>query len=260
MRRIVVGTLGVVLIAGSIASLGAAASATGTTAHKAEAVQIASATSSTFLKTRFARGNTVPGDRDSSPKSIDHVYELQYRLRWEGLFRGTPNGVYGKKTTRAVKRFQKRVKLRPSGRANHATWAKLIKSTIRGKSSIPRRCKTSGWHACYDRKRNRVTLWRSGTLHNEWLVRGGAARYKTRTGDFQVFRRSRHHVSSLYNTPMPYAQFFSGGQALHASYYMVNPFRGHSHGCVNMYISDAKQLWSITHSKRLRVHVYGRWS
>lgn len=260
MSRIVIGALGLVLTAASFTGLGMPASATGATTRQVGSAQVPAASASSFLKTPFARGNTVPGDRDSSPKSIDHVYELQYRLRWEGLFRYAANGVYGPRTTLAVKRFQKRVKLRQSGKAGHATWAKLIRTTVRAESSIPKRCKSSGWHACYDRKRHRVTLWRSGKLHNEWLVRGGAAKYKTRTGDFQVFRRSRNHVSNLYNSPMPYAQFFSGGQALHASYYMVNPFRGHSHGCINMYITDARQLWSITHTKRLRVHVYGSWS
>jgi lipoprotein-anchoring transpeptidase ErfK/SrfK len=41
---------------------------------------------------------------------------------------------------------------------------------------------------------------------------------------------------------------------------MMDPFSGHSHGCVNMYIEDARQLWSLTSNVRLGVHVYGRWS
>jgi lipoprotein-anchoring transpeptidase ErfK/SrfK len=40
---------------------------------------------------------------------------------------------------------------------------------------------------------------------------------------------------------------------------MINPFVDHSHGCVNMYIEDARQLWKLTHSKRLHVSVYGAW-
>jgi lipoprotein-anchoring transpeptidase ErfK/SrfK len=83
---------------------------------------------------------------------------------------------------------------------------------------------------------------------------------ETRTGHFRVFYRNIDHVSSLYNSPMPYSQFFSGGQAFHGSTYMMDPFSGHSHGCVNMYIEDARQLWSLTSNVRLGVHVYGRWS
>jgi lipoprotein-anchoring transpeptidase ErfK/SrfK len=59
---------------------------------------------------------------------------------------------------------------------------------------------------------------------------------------------------------MPYAQFFSGGEALHGSRYMVDPFVGHSHGCVNMYVEDARVLWRLTSKHRLMVHVYGRWA
>ncbi len=58
---------------------------------------------------------------------------------------------------------------------------------------------------------------------------------------------------------MPYSQFFDGGQALHGSGLMMDPFVGHSHGCINMYIEDARQLWNLTHNKRLYVSVYGAW-
>jgi hypothetical protein len=40
---------------------------------------------------------------------------------------------------------------------------------------------------------------------------------------------------------------------------MMSPFVDHSHGCVNMYIEDARQLWGLTAAKRLFVTVYGAW-
>jgi hypothetical protein len=40
---------------------------------------------------------------------------------------------------------------------------------------------------------------------------------------------------------------------------MVDPYDGHSHGCVNLYIEDARQLWLLTSERRLYVHVYGAW-
>ncbi|MGN6576653.1 MAG: L,D-transpeptidase, partial [Nocardioides sp.] len=54
-------------------------------------------------------------------------------------------------------------------------------------------------------------------------------------------------------------QFFSGGQALHGSRLMMNPFIGHSHGCVNFWVEDARQLWNLTADGPLRVRVYGAW-
>ncbi|WP_370619200.1 L,D-transpeptidase family protein [Mumia sp. Pv 4-285] len=245
---------GVVAMGGTASAAPAAtdvaASPTSATARTAEARK---------TTTRLYRATTRPGDRDSSVHSIKHVRELQYRLRWAGVFKGSVNGTYGPQTKKAVKKFQKRHGLKRSGVATTATWRVLLAKTVRGKAKMPKRCKSSGWNACYDRSRHQVVLYKSGKLWNTWLVRGGASYAKTRTGKFSVFWRSKDHVSSIYEARMPYAQFFSGGQALHASYLMMDPFVGHSHGCVNFYIPDAKQLWALTAKKPLKVTVYGAW-
>ena len=66
-------------------------------------------------------------------------------------------------------------------------------------------------------------------------VRFGSDELPTREGAFAVFRKSRDHVSSLYDTPMPFAMFFSGGQAVHYSPdFAANGYNGASHGCVNV--------------------------
>jgi hypothetical protein len=41
---------------------------------------------------------------------------------------------------------------------------------------------------------------------------------------------------------------------------MMNPYSGHSHGCVNFWTEDARQLWRLTSTTPLRVQVYGRWN
>jgi lipoprotein-anchoring transpeptidase ErfK/SrfK len=113
---------------------------------------------------------------------------------------------------------------------------------------------------CYDRRRHQASLYHHGRLHNSWLVRGGSYSTQTRTGNFQVQWRSKRHRSRTFGgAPMPYSQFFSGGQALHGSRNMMDPYQGHSHGCVNFWVEDARQLWNLTHDKRLFVHVYGAW-
>ena len=211
-------------------------------------------------KERFAREFTRRGDSDSSVYDIEHVRELQYRLRWAGVYKGPVTGTFGDLTRGAVKRYQRREDLEVTGTANARTWKQLIPQTVRGRTAIPNRCKLrNGRHICYDRTRHQVTLWKRGTLWNSWLVRGGDYSYQTRTGHFSVYSRDRDHVSGLYGSPMPYSQFFSGGQAFHGSTYMTDPFSGHSHGCVNMYIEDARQLWRLTSKQPLKVHVYGAW-
>jgi hypothetical protein len=209
---------------------------------------------------RFARELVKFRQRDRSPYRIEHVTELQWRLKREGKFRFRPNGRYGTATRAGVKRFQRRHDLRVSGNANKATWRVLLKRSNKNMRGARRRCRGSGWHVCYDRRNHQTTLWRNGRLWNSWLVRGGSSAHKTRTGTFTVFRRDKDHRSNLFGSPMPYSQFFSGGQALHGSRNMMDPYEGHSHGCVNMFVEDARQLWSLTHDRRLRVHVYGRWS
>ena len=57
----------------------------------------------------------------------------------------------------------------------------------------------------------------------------------TREGLFHVGRKSRDHVSRLYGSSMPYAMFFSGGQAVHySSDFAARGYAGASHGCVNV--------------------------
>jgi Putative peptidoglycan binding domain/L,D-transpeptidase catalytic domain len=211
------------------------------------------------MRQKWAREVTRYGDADTSVYHIQHVRELQYRLTWAGVFDSTVNGQFGKATRAAVKQYQEREGLHITGMAGHLTWAHLIHDTIRRRGMIPRICATDGWHACYDRYAHQVTLWHDGEMKNSWLVRGGEYGIETRLGTHTVYSRDIDHVSRLFDAPMPYAQFFDGGQALHGSVYMIDPFVDHSHGCVNMFLEDARQLWNITSDKKLVVTVYGAW-
>lgn len=212
------------------------------------------------LRDRFSREVVQRGDVDRDPYHIEHVYEVQLRLQRLGLFDVRPTGTFGPITEAGVKAFQKRNGLPVTGRVGYSTWPPLIRQSVRGRAGVPTDCKSTGWHACYDRWWHQVNLYHNGKLFSSWLVRGGSATTPTRTGRFHVYYRDVDHVSSLFNTPMPYSQFFSGGQALHGSRVMMDPYVGHRHGCVNSWTEDARQLWKLSSSRRLRVHVYGRWS
>jgi lipoprotein-anchoring transpeptidase ErfK/SrfK len=66
-------------------------------------------------------------------------------------------------------------------------------------------------------------------------VRFGAKATATREGAFSVGWKSRNHVSKLYDSAMPFAMFFSGGQAVHySSDFAARGYSGASHGCVNV--------------------------
>lgn len=87
-------------------------------------------------------------------------------------------------------------------------------------------------------------------------IRSGKPGFPTRTGRFTVGWRNAEHTSTQYHAPMPFAQFFSGGQAFHGRY--ATPFyEPGSHGCVNLAYRDAERLWQ-TLIKGDTVYIYGR--
>ncbi|MFH8567061.1 L,D-transpeptidase [Streptomyces sp. NPDC017993] len=87
-------------------------------------------------------------------------------------------------------------------------------------------------------------------------IRSGRSALGTRTGTYRVYLRVRNHTSTLYNTPMPFAQFFDRGEALHGVYGDIYESPG-SHGCVNLQWMDAERLWDVL-KKGDTVYVWGR--
>ena len=68
----------------------------------------------------------------------------------------------------------------------------------------------------------------------------------TARGQFTIYRKEGAHcVSTKFpvgrgGAPMPYCMFFKGGFAMHGSYEV--PGYNDSHGCVRMFVNDAKWL------------------
>ncbi|MGW7254160.1 L,D-transpeptidase family protein [Streptomyces sp. NPDC054834] len=174
------------------------------------------------------------------------VRELQARLRQiDWLFDG-PTGTYDDLTEQAVKGFQRKRGLPQTGRTDTVTWRRLIGMThqpgtwelylMGGQPAAAPdpRCLT-GRAVCIS-KTTRTLRWMiDGRTVSTMAVRFGTQYTPTREGVFHVYWKSRHHVSTLYDSPMPYAMFFSGGQAVHYSYdFAARGYAGGSHGCVNV--------------------------
>ncbi|HSV37649.1 MAG TPA: L,D-transpeptidase, partial [Nocardioidaceae bacterium] len=95
------------------------------------------------------------------------------------------------------------------------------------------RC-TTGRALCVDKASSSVRWVVDGEVLLSLDARFGGNGYFTREGAFSVYLKSRDHVSDLYDTSMPFAMFFSGGQAVHYSPdFAANGYNGASHGCVN---------------------------
>jgi lipoprotein-anchoring transpeptidase ErfK/SrfK len=93
----------------------------------------------------------------------------------------------------------------------------------------------TGRAMCIDKTTRKLTWIVDGQVQYAMQVRFGSQELPTREGAFQVNSKSRDHVSTLYHTKMPFALFFSGGQAVHYSPdFAANGYNGASHGCVNV--------------------------
>ena len=189
-----------------------------------------------------------------------------YRKKAE-KFLGRP--VDGKQSTadrKAIRAFRNRHGIRPNiGYAGPVTWGVMdlmdLMNKQRAVGKNPNKAGTcptgKGRIACVGLTR-RLSWIQDGKklVHGPVPVRTGRSGYGTRTGLKKVYWRNKNHVSAIYDVPMPYSQFFGGGQAFHsAGVSMWNP--PGSHGCVNMTKTAATTYWSLPKTGD-DVHVYGR--
>ncbi|MFF4601945.1 L,D-transpeptidase family protein [Streptomyces sp. NPDC001339] len=174
------------------------------------------------------------------------VRELQARLAQLGLFDHVPTGNYASVTAAAVRAFQQRQGLPRTGAVQPEAWRTLLARThrpspaeLRPRTARPvgaadPRC-LRGRVICISKRSNILAWIVDGQVVSAMDVRFGSQYTPTREGTFAVTFKSRHHVSTIYHTAMPYAMFFSGGQAVHYSAdFAARGYTGASHGCVNV--------------------------
>ncbi|MEU6624715.1 L,D-transpeptidase family protein [Streptomyces litmocidini] len=182
-----------------------------------------------------------------------------YQRRVERLLGLRVDGKQSAADCRAIRAFQVKEKIKPAaGYAGPVTWARAELLAARKNLDPGRRCPVKTYAvACVDL--DRQLMWvRKGkkVTYAVVNVRTGRPGYATRTGWHTVYWRHKDHWSSIYDTPMPYAQFFSGGQAFHAVYgQLATP--GGSRGCVNLSYADARRLWGVLR-KGDRVYIWGK--
>jgi lipoprotein-anchoring transpeptidase ErfK/SrfK len=187
---------------------------------------------------------------DTGPR----VRVVQARLRQLGWYAGKVTGHYRRSTTRAVRHFQARHDLPRVGLVDRDTAQQLraltrkptrdelANRTVAGQGgggtwttgALDRRCRT-GRVLCIDKSTRTIRWVLDGEARLTMAVRFGASYSPTREGLFHVGWKSRDHVSKLYDSSMPFAMFFSGGQAVHySSDFAARGYSGASHGCVNV--------------------------
>lgn len=185
-----------------------------------------------------------------SDDSGDKVRDAQARLKQIAWYFGDITGTYDANTAKVVKGFQEKRKIPVTGEIDqrtmdrlkemtrtpsHAEKNNIIPKTGKGTDApLDARCLT-GRAMCIDKSSQTLRWVVDGKVKTTFEVRFGSAELPTREGTFKVNRKSRNHVSSLYHTSMPFAMFFSGGQAVHYSPdFAANGYSGASHGCINV--------------------------
>ncbi|HWJ81919.1 MAG TPA: L,D-transpeptidase family protein [Nocardioides sp.] len=182
-----------------------------------------------------------PGDEG------DDVRELQARLAQIDWFDAGVTGYYGDITEAAVRGFQAKRQIPVTGEVDQRTLDRLDAMTteptaaeLDGTAStntpgaLDPRC-TTGRVLCVDKTSSTLRWVVDGQVLKTVDVRFGASYSPTREGEFHVYYKDIDHVSHLYGSSMPFAMFFSGGQAVHySSDFAAVGYNGASHGCVNV--------------------------
>lgn len=173
------------------------------------------------------------------------VRAAQARLAQIAWLFGEITGTYDAATSEAVRGFQAKREVPVTGEIDQRTMDRLVAMTRQPTydemhniepepGALDPRC-TTGRALCVDKSTNSLRWVVDSTVLKSVDVRFGSDELPTREGAFSVFLKSRDHVSSLYDTSMPLAMFFSGGQAVHYSPdFAANGYNGASHGCVNV--------------------------
>ena len=149
------------------------------------------------------------------------VRQVQARLKQVRWYDARVTGRYTQATVKAVEGFQAKRRIPVTGAVDRRTLTRLKEMTreptkaelfniVPSGPALDPRCLT-GRAMCVDKTSRSLRWVVDGVVLETVEVRFGSDELPTREGAFTVFRKSRDHVSSLYDTPMPFAMFFSGG-------------------------------------------------
>jgi peptidoglycan hydrolase-like protein with peptidoglycan-binding domain len=179
--------------------------------------------------------------------SGDRVRDVQARLKQIAWIFGDITGTYDQGTVDAVRGFQEKRQVPVTGKIDQRTLDRLHAMTVPPTheelfnippkpGELDARCRT-GRVICIDKTTRKVMWVVDGKVQLTMDARFGSTinDTPTREGLFHVYFMNADHVSKLYGSAMPYAMFFSGGQAVHySSDFATVGYYGASHGCVNV--------------------------
>lgn len=218
-----------------------------------EAVEPRSAVAGTYALVEYVPLGEAVAQVSCTAKAGPYQRQVE---RWLGL---RADGKQSAVDCRAIRAFQVRQGIKPAmGFAGPVTWSRMQYLSARRNPNAAGKCPLRAHPVvCVDLSRQLMWVQKGKqVVFGAVPIRSGRAGYRTRAGWHKVYWRHKNHWSTLYNTPMPYSQFFSGGQAFHGVYGSLHTAVG-SMGCVNLTVGDARRLWGVLKTGD-RVFVWGR--
>lgn len=96
----------------------------------------------------------------------------------------------------------------------------------------------------------KVRLYENEQIVHEWAVSSGKAATPTTKGNFKVraFVRVQDMTGEDYDTPdVPWVVYFNGDESFHGAYWHNEFGTPRSHGCVNLPLPQAEQLYNFAY-------------
>lgn len=254
--RVVCRGAAVVLAAVTVLSTGAASATPEAPASRVELVSDAvdppGAPEGTYDPAEYVSIDDAVGEVKCSRKTGPHQRAVEKWLKRRA------DGKQSAADCRAIRTFQVKHRIKEAkGFAGPVTWAAIQLISARKHPNARKKCPERTYRvACVDLNRQLTWVQKgSKVVYGPVPMRSGRVGHRTRTGWHKIYWKHKKHWSTLYDAPMPYAQFFSGGQAFHGVHDSIYTTLG-SWGCVNLRPGDARKLWRVL-KKGDRVYVWG---
>ena len=172
------------------------------------------------------------------------VDQLQERLGEIGLWKGGSTGKYDAKTVAAVKKYQRKYKLKENGKVDARTLRAIV-----GKITI-------------DLSATTLTLERNGKVVKTYRVAIGQPQYPTPTGSYKIVNKQKNPTWIPPDSPWaaglgeippgpgnPLGTRWIGTSApsvgIHGTYADWSIGSAASHGCLRMHIPDVEELYEM---------------
>jgi len=172
----------------------------------------------------------------------EDVARLQQRLKSTKVYRGKITGTFDKKTTKAVKAYQRQRKLKRTGRVDEATLTAMVGRIV------------------VNLEQRKLRLIQDGNVVKTYRVAIGTAAHPTPTGKYEVIDKQVNPAWFPPDSPWakglgvvppgpgnPLGTRWIGTSAdaigIHGTYADYSIGTAASHGCIRMHINDVEELF-----------------